>query len=192
MVITARRATRVAAQGVFFGEKEGDVMTAAADRRRTVAPTEDQYLRDLELATRGLLALNVSVLQHLEKRIGLEPLRALQALRRRGPSMVTELGDDLGLLSSTASRLSDRLAEAGYITRGVSPTNRRATLLELTDAGHAVLEELIELRVGAFGEVIAAMRPADRAALLRGTHAFTAAHDHLAEVGHRQRDTPTE
>ena len=137
---------------------------------------DDDYARLLERATRGLLALNVSVLARMEKRIGLVPLRALQSLDRLGPSLVTELGVDLDLLPSTASRLSDRLTEAGYITRRVSPTNRRATLLELTDAGRAVLDELIALRVAAFGEVARRMSGDDLAALMQGTQAFTAAH----------------
>ncbi len=139
----------------------------------------DGYLERLERATRGLLALNVSVLERMEKRIGLAPLRALQSLERLGPSLVTELGVDLDLLPSTASRLSDRLAEAGYITRRVSPTNRRATLLELTDAGRKVLDELIELRIVAFGEVVERMTKADRTALIKGTQAFTNAHREL-------------
>ena len=134
------------------------------------------FLVQLERATRGLLALNVSVLEQMEKRIGLAPLRALQALDRLGPSLVTELGADLALLPSTASRLSDRLAEAGYVTRRVSPTNRRATVLELTDSGRAVLDELVALRVAAFGEVTRHMSEADRAALIQGTRAFTTAH----------------
>ena len=146
------------------------------------------FLLQLERATRGLLALNVSVLEHMEQRIGLAPLRALQALDRLGPSLVTELGADLGLLPSTASRLSDRLADAGYITRRVSPTNRRATLLELTDAGQAALDELVALRVEAFGEVTQHMSEADRAALIQGTRAFTAAHrDRLGRIGGRSR-----
>lgn len=133
----------------------------------------DEFLARLERATRGLLALNVSVLEHMEKQIGLAPLRALQSLERLGPSLVTELGADLDLLPSTASRLSDRLAEAGYITRRVSRTNRRATVLELTDAGRAVLAELIELRIRAFGAVVERMNDSDRAALIQGTQAFT-------------------
>lgn len=141
----------------------------------------DEFLSQLERATRGLLALNVSALEQLEKRIGLAPLRALQALDRLGPSLVTELGEDLGLLPSTASRLSDRLADAGYITRRVAPTNRRATLLELTDAGHAVLDELISLRIRAFRAVTRRMTEADRAALIQGTRAFTAAHRELTQ-----------
>ena len=100
----------------------------------------EEYAVRLERATRGLLALNVSVLEHMEISVGLAPLRALQSLDRRGPSMVGELGDDLGLVPSTASRLSDRLAEAGLITRRPAPSNRRSTLLELTDAGRAILD----------------------------------------------------
>ena len=139
------------------------------------------YLQRLERATRGLLALNVSALEHMEKRIGLAPLRALQALDRLGPSLVTELGTDLDLLPSTASRLSDRLSDAGYITRRVSPTNRRATLLEMTDAGRAVLDELVALRLQAFGEVVRHLSEAERAALVRGTEAFTAAYRSLSD-----------
>ncbi|KUH99444.1 MarR family transcriptional regulator [Mycobacterium sp. IS-3022] len=150
------------------------------------APTDpsrqpDDFLTELERATRGLLDLNVLALDHIEKRIGLAPLRALQALDRLGPSRVTELGDELGMLPSTASRLSDRLADAGYITRRVAPTNRRATLLELTDGGRAVLDELIALRVQAFGEVTRYVSETDCAALIQGARAFTAAHLKLSE-----------
>jgi len=165
-----------------------------APKKRSSARTvssgvSDEFLRDLEAATRGLFALNVSVLERMEKRIGLAPLRALQSLERLGPSMVTELGDDLDLLSSTASRLSDRLAEAGYISRRVSPVNRRATLLELTDAGRAVLDELVDLRLRAFGEVAKQMTDAERAALVRGTRAFTGAHRQLSDRARQGRTT---
>ncbi len=156
-------------------------------RKSDTAIVADHDLSDvvtrLERATRGLLALNVSVLEHMEKRIGLAPLRALQSLERLGPSLVTELGADLDLLPSTASRLSDRLAEAGYITRSVSPANRRATVLELTDAGRAILAELVVLRIRAFGEVVERMDAADRAALIQGAQAFTDAGRDLSEGG---------
>jgi len=88
---------------------------------------------------------------------------------------VSELAAALELLPSTASRLSDRLTAAGLITRQVSPRNRRATLLELTPAGHRVLDEFADTRARALWEVAAHMTEADRAALLRGTRAFTAA-----------------
>lgn len=162
---------------------------ASAKKRSTLAKSGggDEFREQLERATRGLLALNVSVLEQMEQRIGLTPLRALQSLERLGPSLVTELGDDLNLLSSTASRLSDRLADAGYITRRVSPANRRATLLELTDEGRGVLDELVALRVRAFGEVTEQMTAVDRSALIRGTQAFTAIQQQVAEHARRRR-----
>lgn len=188
-----RAARRPAFGAVFSGQTRKDRM--AVSKKRSGGPAASSAVADdfpvkLELATRGLLALNVSVLEHMEKRIGLAALRALQSLERLGPSMVTELGDDLDLLSSTASRLSDRLADAGYITRSVSPTNRRATLLELTGAGRAVLDELVALRVQAFGEVAALMSDVDRAALVRGTRAFTDAHQELSDRARQDRTGP--
>ena len=160
-----------------------------AARQSIATDTAADYLARFERATRGLLALNVSVLERMEKRIGLAPLRALQSLERLGPSMVTELGGDLDMLPSTASRLSDRLADAGLITRRVSPTNRRATLLELTDAGRAVIDELVALRMQAFGAVVEHMSDSDRASLIQGTDAFTTAQRELADLGRQQRTT---
>jgi DNA-binding MarR family transcriptional regulator len=163
-------------------------MATTGNHSRPKASMEaEEYSVRLERATRGLLALNVSVLEHMETSVGLASLRALQSLDRRGPSMVGELGDDLGLVTSTASRLSDRLAEAGLITRRPAPSNRRSTLLELTDAGRAVLDELVALRIHTFGEVADQMTNQDRAALIRGAAAFTAAQQRLSDKTSKQR-----
>jgi DNA-binding MarR family transcriptional regulator len=165
--------------------EERTAMTSTRKRTRTAADAgrPDDYSVSLERATRGLLELNVAVLESMEKKVGLAPLRALQSLERLGPSLVTALGDDLNMLTSTASRLSDRLADAGLITRRVSPTNRRATLLELTDLGRAVLDELVTLRQHELNAVAELMNDDDRAALLQGTHAFTAARQRLSQHG---------
>lgn len=138
------------------------------------------YAAELERATRGFLALNVVVLEEVEKRIGLAPLRALQSLQRLGPSLVTELGEDLDLVPSSASRLSDRLAEAGFITRSVAPHNRRATVLELTEAGRDILDDVVTQRVERFRSIAEQMTPHERDQLLQGAAAFTAAYNRLA------------
>ncbi len=157
------------------------MMPDADDRQRADSSRDDGYAAELESATRGLLALNVVVLEQGEKGIGLGPLRGLQALQRLGPSLVTELGQDLDLAPSSASRLSDRLAEAGLITRAVAPYNRRATVLNLTPAGQAVLDDLVYHRVELFQAVADDMSPGDREALLRGAAAFTEVHHRLTE-----------
>jgi DNA-binding MarR family transcriptional regulator len=154
--------------------------SAAAGGDAASAP-DVGYAAELERATRGLLALNVVVLEEIEKRVGLPTLRALQSLQRLGPSQVTELGEDLDLVPSSASRLSDRLAEAGFITRSVAPHNRRATILEMTDAGRAILDEVVAARVEHFGKVTEQMSPREREQLLAGAAAFTAAYSRLTK-----------
>ena len=159
---------------------------------RHPTPKEDgygSYARELERETQGLFALNVVVLEDVERRIGLAPLRALQSLHRLGPSLVTEMGEELDLVPSTASRLSDRLAEAGLITRRVAAHNRRATILDLTDAGRAVLDDLVAHRTERFRAVAALLDDAEREALLKGAAAFTAAYHRL--TGHGTREDAT-
>jgi DNA-binding MarR family transcriptional regulator len=157
--------------------KVGATLISATQGNDASPPTNvaPDYPTQLERATRGLLDLNVAVLEQMGKTIGLAPLRALQSLERLGPSLVTALGNDLDMLVSTASRLSDRLADAGLITRRVSPVNRRATILEITDAGRAVLDQLITTRTTALQAVIEHMDEQHREALLVGTRAFTEA-----------------
>lgn len=138
----------------------------------------EEYVVAIEQATRSLLEMNVAVIEDMERTAGLVPIRALQTLARRGPSLVSELGEDLNVPPSTASRLGNRQTEAGL-------TTRHATRLELTDTGLAVFEELVALRRRALHAVTELMDHDDRAALLRGAHAFTAAQAQLVDRGRR-------
>lgn len=143
------------------------------------------YAAELELASRGLLDVSERALATMQQKVSLDHLRGLQALRRLGgTSSVGALAEQLSVLSSTASRLSDRLTEAGLITRGPSPVDRRATVLELTASGEAVLDEFVAVRVLALEQVTRSMSAADRDALLAGTRAFTRAHVEVARSGH--------
>ncbi len=70
----------------------------------------------------------------------------------------------------------------------MAPHNRRATVLELTDAGRAVLGELVAHRVEVFRTVAAGMNARDRGALLRGAGAFTAAYRDATDHGTSRSD----
>ncbi len=157
-----------------------------ADRRATDG---DGYAAELEVATRGLLDASERALATMQQKVSLDHLRGLQALQRLGGSgSVGALAGQLGGLSSTASRLSDRLTDAGLITRAPSALDRRATVLTLTPAGQAVLDEFASVRALALEQVTRSMPAADRRALLAGTRAFTRAQ--TEPVGDEQ-DTPT-
>jgi hypothetical protein len=109
------------------------------------------------------------------------------ALRAGDPPDVIEQQDALTEQPAQAQPIQvNRRAEQcpahpRLITRRPAPSNRRSTLLELTDTGRAVLDELVALRIRAFGAVADQMSNQDRAALLQGAHAFTAAQQRLSD-----------
>ncbi|MEJ2863570.1 MarR family winged helix-turn-helix transcriptional regulator [Actinomycetospora flava] len=131
----------------------------------------------LERATRELVHVSMHAVNRLDT-VSSRHLQALQALEDLGGAHVSRLAQALDVQPSTASRLSDRLSEAGLVTREMSPSNRRATLVELTPQGHQVLAAVARVRAEAYRAVSERMDPDDRQALLRGAAAFAAAaHD---------------
>jgi DNA-binding MarR family transcriptional regulator len=147
------------------------------------------FAERLELALRGLLELSVGVLSEMEESVSPSHLRALQALEHLGGAKVTALGESLGVPPSTASRISDRLAAAGLITREVAADNRRATWLELTPDGHRMLSELAGTRAKALERVTTEMHPDERDALLLGAEGFARAYQTQEDTTDHQEDT---
>ncbi|MFF0040129.1 MarR family winged helix-turn-helix transcriptional regulator [Streptomyces mirabilis] len=67
--------------------------------------------------------------------------RLLGVLRDREPTM-NQLGRLLGLDKSSISGLVDRAQRRGLVTRTVSPNDRRAFQVSITDAGRQLIEQL--------------------------------------------------
>ncbi|RKT09394.1 MarR family transcriptional regulator [Streptomyces sp. 1114.5] len=63
----------------------------------------------------------------------------ISGLARTGPASAADLGREIGLDRTTVTRRADRLEQAGLLQRRPDPADGRATLLTLTDAGHAVI-----------------------------------------------------
>ncbi|MDF2255864.1 MarR family winged helix-turn-helix transcriptional regulator [Streptantibioticus ferralitis] len=68
----------------------------------------------------------------------------LSALARTGPRSAADLAPDAGLDRSGVTRRASRLEAAGLIRREPDPTDRRASLLVLTDKGEHTVAELRE------------------------------------------------
>jgi DNA-binding MarR family transcriptional regulator len=172
-----------------MGEASGSAAVDGTDRNSDRAAPA--FAGRLEVALRGLLELSVGVLSDMEENVSPSHLRALQSLDHLGGAKVTALGDALGVPPSTASRISDRLTAAGLITREVAPDNRRATWLDLTAAGRAVLSDLADARAQALERVTDAMSPAERDALLVGAEGFARAYDEMhARAEEEPEDAP--
>lgn len=64
---------------------------------------------------------------------------ALTHLRLAGPLTPREVADRVGLTPSTVTALLDRLESAGLATRSAHPTDRRKTVVRMSDNGAALL-----------------------------------------------------
>jgi DNA-binding MarR family transcriptional regulator len=81
--------------------------------------------------------------------LSLEPrhfglMRALDAAKDLSQQA---LGETLHIPPSSIVALLDQLEARGYVCRRLDPADRRVRLVELTEAGHAVLERAVEIGV---------------------------------------------
>jgi DNA-binding MarR family transcriptional regulator len=102
-------------------------------------------------------------------------LDAIEAATARGrPPTVTEAASALGVDQPRASRLAAQALEAGLLTRGADQADGRRSLLLLTQAGRAVLDQIHAFRRHVIGEALADWDDTDRAALARLLTRFVA------------------
>lgn len=141
----------------------------------------DNEAARVEVASRALAQTLVRASESAPVGLSGAQLSALRAIERRGQLNMTELAGELGTIPSWASRLCDRLEADGYIERKLHETGRRQVTIRLRSSGQKVLAEIAERRAGALVEVLAAMTPTDREALLRGLDAFGSARDVISQ-----------
>ena len=91
-------------------------------------------------------------------------LRALRALRRHGKIRLSELSGHLHIAPRSTTEVVDALETRGLIQRRPDPSDRRATLVELTGHGVSVLGAI---RGTEAGQVFGRLSQADRAHLAR-------------------------
>jgi MarR family transcriptional regulator, organic hydroperoxide resistance regulator len=81
-------------------------------------------------------------------------INALANLAEGGTLNVRQLSERTGTRASTLTGVLDRLADRGYLTRELDPSDRRSFRLPLTEAGQAVA-----------GRVLAAVADLEREAM---------------------------
>jgi DNA-binding MarR family transcriptional regulator len=89
-------------------------------------------------------------------------LRLLQALHCGGPAIMRDLGTQLGATPRNMTALVDALEEAQLVVRRPHPTDRRATLIELSPDGAREAEEGLGPRLSAMSEIFAGLSAAER------------------------------
>lgn len=87
--------------------------------------------------------------------IRLAELQALSALHAHGTSgRVQDLSAEIGITIGAASKFVDRLERAGYVVRQPHPTDRRSSLIALTDAGTAAMTAAARVRASALSALV--------------------------------------
>ena len=119
----------------------------------------------------GLAQLSFLTLGLLERRAGDHAIsiiqtRLLGVLRDRTPTM-NELATLLGLDKSSATGLVDRAERRGLVTRVPSSSDRRVVLVDLTDAGRALVAEVAAGFEADVATLLEPLLPADRSSLTR-------------------------
>ena len=94
-------------------------------------------------------------------------LRALRTLRRHGTMRLSALSDHLHIAPRSTTEVVDALESRDLIRRRADPSDRRATLVEVTEHGADVLAAIRETRGTEAGRVFGRLSQADRANLAR-------------------------
>ena len=81
-----------------------------------------------------------------EHGLSMSQLGALFQIHHKGSSGVTDLGDKLGVTSSAASQMLERLVQQDLVLRSEDPSDRRVKQIILTDKGLQVVEESMHTR----------------------------------------------
>jgi DNA-binding MarR family transcriptional regulator len=95
-------------------------------------------------------------------------------LRDVGPLRVTDLARLESVAQPTMTTIVARLRREGLVDAVQDPTDARASLLSVTDAGRAALQERVQARAALLAERLAHLEDVDRAAIAGALDALDA------------------
>lgn len=94
-------------------------------------------------------------------------LKTLHALQHGGSKIMSGLRDELGVTARSVTALVDALEAEDLVRRVPHPTDRRATIIELTERGHGTAEGLFEAHRERAAKLFAQLDEDDQRHLLR-------------------------
>lgn len=125
----------------------------------------------MEDLTRALIGI-AGIRRDLRRRAGVEQVPggtpALGAISRVGPARVSDVAVELQVDLSVASRQVQALEAAGYVVRVPDPTDRRSSVVALSEAGQEKLRVVHERIIDALNEALAAWTPEEARTLVDG------------------------
>jgi DNA-binding MarR family transcriptional regulator len=133
-------------------------------------------------ASRALVAVAARSLAGVAEDVTLPQYRALVVLASRGPQRVADLAEALGVLPSTATRMSDRLVAKGLARRARLASDRRTVRVALSAQGRALVDEVTRRRREEIARVLLGVPREAWAGLVSSLRLFA---ESAGEVGER-------
>ena len=94
-------------------------------------------------------------------------MRLLGTLHCNGSQIMSSISDDLGVTRRNVTALVDALEDEGLVRRRPHPTDRRATIIELTSEGAETTDSMYNGHREAVAEVFANLSEDERHELIR-------------------------
>ncbi|MBS3647909.1 winged helix-turn-helix transcriptional regulator [Pseudaminobacter sp. 19-2017] len=118
--------------------------------------------------------------------LGISPAdaRTLSHATRCGPIRQNLLAGRIGVEAMTVSESLDRLEGQGLVERGIDPSDRRAKLVHVTDAGAAMLGRIHEIAQSLWADASAGVTGSDWERFLQ---TLKSARDNLASLREQSR-----
>jgi DNA-binding MarR family transcriptional regulator len=124
-----------------------------------------QTERDAIADTFNRLAIHVLRLSS-QSELSLSAASTLARLQRSGALRLTDLAERERITQPSMTALVNRLESQGLVRRNADPTDGRAVLVEVTDAGRVALARRAEARVGTMAADLADLDEADQRTLV--------------------------
>ncbi|TQK18559.1 DNA-binding MarR family transcriptional regulator [Microbacterium sp. SLBN-154] len=113
----------------------------------------------------------------------------LWVLRSTGPSTQQALATALEVSPRNVTGLVDALETSGHVERAPHPTDRRATLVTLTDLGLDVVQQMVAQREQMADDLVAELASAEKEALGAGLEKLANRYETMLAVRER-KDSP--
>lgn len=137
--------------------------------------TADAQIDAVLRAANVLLRVAAQSVIEVEDVVTSPQLRVLVHIATRGPQSPGAIATHLGVHPSNATRICDRLVNAGLIVRTDDPGDRRLRALSLTPEGASLVNTVLEHRRTAVAAVMERMPEELRRVTALGMSAFAAA-----------------
>ncbi len=139
-------------------------VAGACDKTPSLAGLDDSEARHVLVAQTA--RFTASFVRWMEGRAGdglsYARLRLVEALHCGGPAIMRDLGTQLGATPRNMTAIVDAMEEAGLVVRRPHPTDRRATLVELSPDGARAATQAIGPQLDAISEIFAGLNPIER------------------------------